>query len=257
MVAGGQTTDRSKVRFVDLFNKDGRADYVYFDDDGRVFAYANKGGVNNWDYRGRVATGLTSDRTKVRFADFNGDGLVDYLYFDDDGRVYGFFNNGTDAGGGWIGKGVLASGVIPDRSKIRFADFTGDRHADYMRTDGQGTVDAWINHGGNETQNGWEFVRGVVTSLPTGDSAVARRTAAGHAGPTSTATVTRTTSSSTTTARSGPSRTVTATVPSGQRSAGCSVAKRPTGPRCGSPTGTATAGTTISGSTTPALSRSG
>ncbi|BFU46937.1 FG-GAP-like repeat-containing protein [Krasilnikovia sp. MM14-A1004] len=155
VVATGVTSDRAKVRFAD-FDGDGKADYLVFDDKGAVQVFLNRGGDNRggWQRLDVVATGVTSDRTKVRFADFDGDGKADYLVFDDKGAVRVFLNRGGDNRGGWQRLDVVATGVTSDRTRVRFADFDGDGKADYLVHDASGAVRVFVNHGG-DGRGGW------------------------------------------------------------------------------------------------------
>ncbi|MEU8764144.1 FG-GAP-like repeat-containing protein [Streptomyces sp. NPDC048659] len=162
-VATGLTTDRSRVRFAD-FDGDGKADYLMINPNGSVVVYLNHGGDpgGGWQNLGQVATGITNDPSKVRFADFDGDGRTDYLNFDDGGQVFAHLNRGGDIGGGWQWLGRIATGVTTDRSRVRFADFDGDGKADYQVVWPDGHVDAHLNRGG-DPGHGWEPARQVAT----------------------------------------------------------------------------------------------
>ncbi|MGW4162551.1 FG-GAP-like repeat-containing protein [Streptomyces sp. NPDC004788] len=167
IVATGATTDRSRVRLAD-FDGDGKADYIMINPNGSVVVYLNQGGDvgGGWKYLGQVATGVTGDQSKVRFADFDGDGRADYLNFDDGGQVFAHLNRGGDVGGGWQSLGRIATGLTSDRSRVRFADFDGDGKADYQVIWSDGHLDAWLNRGGDVGQ-GWDFVGTVATGATT------------------------------------------------------------------------------------------
>ncbi|GIE82956.1 fusidic acid esterase FusH [Actinoplanes philippinensis] len=160
-VASGVTSDRSKVRFADL-NGDGKTDYLIVQDTGQVDAYVNIGGdgAGGWQNRGKVASGLSTDRTKVRFHDFDGDGKDDYLLFDDNGGVTVYFNRGGDGAGGWQNRGKVASGLTKDRTLVRFQDFDGDRKDDYLliNTASGEPTSVYLNRGGDGA-GGWEVLQ--------------------------------------------------------------------------------------------------
>jgi lysophospholipase L1-like esterase len=111
-IATGVTTDRNRVRFAD-FDGDARDDYLVFDDSGAVRAYLNRGGdgAGGWLSRGTVATGVTTDRSRVRFADFDGDARDDYLVTSAaDNRIGAYLNRGGDGAGGWWDAGDVVPG---------------------------------------------------------------------------------------------------------------------------------------------------
>ncbi|MFC5145833.1 FG-GAP-like repeat-containing protein [Streptomyces aureoversilis] len=130
---------------------DGKADYLVVEDDGSVHAYVNKGGDGHgtWTDRGIIATGTGAPGNKVRFADINNDGKADYLVLEDNGSVHAWTNNGGDGQGSWDDQGIIATGTGAPASKVRFADINGDRKADYLVLEDNGSVHAWTNNGGD------------------------------------------------------------------------------------------------------------
>ncbi|MFE0041953.1 FG-GAP-like repeat-containing protein [Streptomyces albireticuli] len=86
--------------------------------------------------------------------DIDGDGKADYLVVQDDGSVKAWINTGGTGHGSWSERGMFASGVGEPARKIRFADINGDGKADYLVLQDDGTVQAWINNGGND-RGGW------------------------------------------------------------------------------------------------------
>nr|WP_206685853.1 GDSL-type esterase/lipase family protein [Kribbella qitaiheensis] len=86
---------------------------------------------------------------KIRWADFDGDGRMDYLTVASNGAVQAFLNRGGDGHGGWAVLGQVAGGVTADATRVRFADFDGDSRADYLVINANGSVSAWLNRGGD------------------------------------------------------------------------------------------------------------
>ncbi|MFE2478757.1 FG-GAP-like repeat-containing protein [Streptomyces sp. NPDC059389] len=160
-----------RIRWAD-FDGDGKPDYINVADSGAVSVWLNRGGnpagANGWQPLGQVATGLTNDRNRVRFADFDGDGKADYFLINTDGSVEVYLNQGGDPGNGWKHLGKVAVGTTNDPTKVRFADWDGDGRSDYLVFTDAGEVYAYLNRGGDQSGKGWPAV-GKVASGVTGE----------------------------------------------------------------------------------------
>ncbi|MCC0097661.1 FG-GAP-like repeat-containing protein [Streptomyces flavotricini] len=171
--AGGS----ERIRWAD-WDGDGKPDYINVADNGAVSVWLNHGGnqsgPNGWEPLGQIATGLTTDRNRVRFADFDGDGKADYILINTDGSVSVFRNEGGDGRGGWKDLGKVAVGVTSDPTKVRFADWDGDGRTDYLVFDNGGGVVAYLNRGGDAVgSQGW-FSPGKITTGSTSERARVR-----------------------------------------------------------------------------------
>jgi hypothetical protein len=137
--------DRAGVHLLDM-NGDGRADYLYLDQDGKLKAYINYQGHNsgfapNWIPTAEIASGVGTTRANITFGDLNGDGKADYICRDaKTGSLKVWFNAGSG------GRYTAGAGVL-------FADLDGDGLDDYLAMDENGTIDAYINGGPNG--NSW------------------------------------------------------------------------------------------------------
>ncbi|MEU4158902.1 FG-GAP-like repeat-containing protein [Actinoplanes sp. NPDC026670] len=160
--AGSAPEITSKVRWAD-FDGDGRDDYWLLADGGAVQVWRN-GGDDGWTALGEVALGLTADRSRVRIADFDGDRRADYLLFSATGAVTVYLNRGGDKGGGWSNIGQVALGLTTDRGQVRFADFDGDRRADYLLFAATGAVTVYLNRGG-DGYGGWSNLGKVAVGV--------------------------------------------------------------------------------------------
>jgi predicted RNA-binding protein YlxR (DUF448 family) len=152
-VLSGLTTDASRVRFAD-FDGDGKTDYLFIDTTGAVQVQLNRGGDGRggWLSLGQVAAGTTTDLSRVRFADLDGDTRADYSVIGTDGSVQTYLNRGGDGRGGWLFLGQIASGLTTNVAQVSFADFTGDGNADYILADlstNAATVYAWAGGDGH------------------------------------------------------------------------------------------------------------
>ncbi|MEV8094373.1 FG-GAP-like repeat-containing protein [Kitasatospora sp. NPDC085879] len=165
-VSIGATADRTKVRFAD-FNGDGKTDYIVFAaSGGAVSVYLNNGGDGHggWTAYGQVTTGSTTNPDLVRFADFNGDGKTDYIVFAaSGGAVTVYLNNGGDGHGGWTAYGQVTTGSTTDRTRVRWTDIDGDGKADYTLIQADGSIDTYINLGG-DGHGGWAPVRSRISA---------------------------------------------------------------------------------------------
>ncbi|MFE6846754.1 FG-GAP-like repeat-containing protein [Streptomyces sp. NPDC057686] len=165
--AANEAGGNDRIRWAD-FDGDGKADYISVADNGAVSVWLNKGGdpagANGWQPLGVVAVGLTNDRNRVRFADFDGDGKADYFHIKADGAVDVYLNEGGDTRGGWKGVGQVAVGLGNDPSKVRFADWDGDGRSDYLAFDDGGGVTPYLNRGGDLAGGqGWPSPGKVTT----------------------------------------------------------------------------------------------
>ncbi|MFC7385214.1 FG-GAP-like repeat-containing protein [Sphaerisporangium rhizosphaerae] len=162
-IATGVGYPRDQIRFADM-NGDGLDDYLVVQDQGQVRAWLNNGAAagKGWTWKGEIATGVGYPRDQIRFADMNGDGLDDYLVVQDQGQVRAWYNNGAAAGEGWTWKGEIASGVGATRDMVRLQDINGDRRADYLVVQDDGTIRAWLNDLGGR---GWIWQGTVIPGV--------------------------------------------------------------------------------------------
>ncbi|MFJ5552562.1 FG-GAP-like repeat-containing protein [Streptomyces sp. NPDC093225] len=166
--AGTESGGADRRRWAD-WDGDGRADRVLVADSGAVRVLLNRGGDGRggWEDLGQVATGLTTDRTRVRFADWDGDGRADYLCIAETGSVSVYLNRGGDGHGGWTPVGNVATGLTRDAGQVRFVDFDGDGRTDYTLVRPDGPVTVFLNKGG-DGHGGWQD-RGTVAAGVTND----------------------------------------------------------------------------------------
>jgi hypothetical protein len=146
--------------FADL-NGDGRAEYLYVDENGAVEAYLTLGGPDNgpnaakvnWLPQGTIATGVGLARANVVFADIDGDGRADYCAIDrQTGSIEAWINGGGPDNGPnaakvvWHPHGQIASGVGSTGHGINLADLNGDGRAEYLDVNPLTSVtNAWLN----------------------------------------------------------------------------------------------------------------
>ncbi|KAF2114469.1 SGNH hydrolase-type esterase domain-containing protein [Lophiotrema nucula] len=148
--------DRKSVHFGD-WNGDGLCDVIALDKHtGNADIWFNnyKAGnaVPTFTYQGGAITGSKCTQgwgvgvfdIGARFADLDGDGRVDYLCMEKDGRTTGWLN-GAD---GMTDLGQVKFSVQYDRANHQWADVNGDKKADFLWVDKfAGGVKVWINGG--------------------------------------------------------------------------------------------------------------
>ncbi|RAJ31983.1 VCBS repeat protein, partial [Kitasatospora sp. SolWspMP-SS2h] len=164
-VATGAISNPDQVRFAD-FDGDGKTDYIITQASGAVGVFLNRGGDGHggWADTGQVAVGLTSDRSRIRWADLDGDGKADYTVVNPDGSVTSYINHGGDTGNGWVIRSTVSTGHTTTQSKVDFTDLDGDGRSDYLVIDG--TTHAWLSNGGDDFATpgwtDWGQVLGIV-----------------------------------------------------------------------------------------------
>ncbi|MEV7524009.1 FG-GAP-like repeat-containing protein [Streptomyces sp. NPDC091371] len=170
--AGNEVGGAARVRWAD-WDGDGKADQILVADNGAVDVKLNRGGNNAGGWQGpfRVASGLTTDRSRVRFADWDGDGKTDYILLNTNGSIVVYLNRGGDAGGGWAYAGQVGTGVTSTQDKVRWADYDGDGKTDYTTFGDNGAVTVYLNRGG-DTGGGWHALNQVATGTTSDRSRV-------------------------------------------------------------------------------------
>ncbi|MFJ6720979.1 MULTISPECIES: FG-GAP-like repeat-containing protein [unclassified Streptomyces] len=171
--AGNEVGGAARVRWAD-WDGDGKADQILVADNGAVSVKLNRGGNSGagWQNMNQVATGLTTDRTRARFADWDGDGKADYILVNANGSLVVYLNRGGDGRGGWVSAGQVGTGATTNQDQVRFADFDGDGKADYTTIADNGSVVAYVNRGGDTGGGGWQVLNQVASGTTTDRSRV-------------------------------------------------------------------------------------
>ncbi|MET8678821.1 GDSL-type esterase/lipase family protein [Streptomyces sp. NPDC004647] len=148
------------VIFGDVAGSD-KDDYVVVDAGitlrmGAMYAWENtggdQGGSAGWVPLGKIAQGVTRDvTTRFRLHNHDCDGKDDYWALHDNGAVDVWINKGgdkPDGTPGWAPRGRTAAGVAR-ANNVRFGDVDGDGRDDYLVVGSDGSVDAYLNRGGD------------------------------------------------------------------------------------------------------------
>ncbi|GGM94295.1 hypothetical protein GCM10011609_34720 [Lentzea pudingi] len=166
-VAAGVGAQPGHVQFAN-FDGDGKADYIVVGDDGSLNVWLFDGGgvEGGWRPLGKVAAGVGVPGNRVRLADVNSDGRVDYLAVGDNSSVRCWLNNGGDSpdGAGWVYLPNFAAGVGVSPDQVQFADINGDGKADYLAVGPGGSVKEW-----ERTDDDWAY-RGQIAAGVSGVS---------------------------------------------------------------------------------------
>ncbi|PVH73583.1 carbohydrate esterase family 3 protein [Cadophora sp. DSE1049] len=133
----GPSFDWENVQFYD-FDGDGFPDYSYTNQNGVTTVWLHSGKFPIvWSLPRIAASGVGVAGRDVRFADFNGDGLIDYMYVD---RLTGSVEV-------WTPRGVQAVGVGSQGLSIKFADMLGNGRDGYLSIDPEAaSIRFWRNN---------------------------------------------------------------------------------------------------------------
>ncbi|HEY0497614.1 MAG TPA: VCBS repeat-containing protein [Kutzneria sp.] len=120
-----------------------RADLVRVEDNGSLTAWHNNG-FGSWAAPATIGNAGTTDVSRLRFADLDGDGRDDLVSIDSDGTLTAWRSTGF---GGWAAPAGVGNAGAADVSRLRFADLDGDGRADLVRVEDNGSLTAWHNNG--------------------------------------------------------------------------------------------------------------
>jgi hypothetical protein len=158
VLIGSAGWNPARTWFTDI-SGDGKADAVYIDSGGTVHAVQNVGGLTTTVFAGApITVGTTWNPADTAFADINGDGRAEIIYFDGSSNVWAFRNNHGlrfdtfDSGATKIGEGW-------DKTKTAFADLNGDGKSEIIDIASSGVVTAYRNNNG---LNGATFGAGLA-----------------------------------------------------------------------------------------------
>jgi hypothetical protein len=164
-VAGGVGKPADSIRFADI-DGDGRADYLALNNDSSIEGWFNGGPKSDsgrddperneylWWAQGTVASGVDVPSSQIRLADINGDHKADYLAVDPATGNTRMWRNAGRAGSSW-GWSPQGSITVGNSSRIVYADISGDNRAEYLQTNADSSVQAWLNSGPKAEGGDW------------------------------------------------------------------------------------------------------
>ncbi|NYI71079.1 hypothetical protein GGQ54_001639 [Naumannella cuiyingiana] len=139
-------TDPRRLRFADL-DGDGRTERIMINSDGTIDAWWNASATVTKSFVGtptRIASGF-ADPARVRFADLDGDGRAELINVETSGTIRAWWN-ATDTVAGSFVHGPLEVGWgFNDPGRVQFADLNGDKLADLINVNSNGTISGWRN----------------------------------------------------------------------------------------------------------------
>ncbi|MEV0675116.1 VCBS repeat-containing protein [Actinosynnema sp. NPDC050436] len=144
-IGGVGSTDHTRLRFGDL-DGDGRDDLVRFEADGTLAAWRNNNALaGQWGAPGTIGGVGSTDHTRLRLADLDGDARADLVRVESDGLLTAWWNSNAFAGQ-WNSPVTIGGVGTTDHTRIEFADLDGDNKADAIRAEANGTLTAWWNN---------------------------------------------------------------------------------------------------------------
>ena len=137
----------------------GKSDLVRVNADGTLTAWQNNNALaGSWAAPAGIGNAGTTDQTRLKFADLNGDGKDELIRVNDDGSLTAWQNVNGIAGGWGAPVGIGNAGTT-DPTRVEFADLNGDGKADLIRVNDDGTLTAWENING--IAGGWAAPVGI------------------------------------------------------------------------------------------------
>jgi hypothetical protein len=136
------------------FNGDGHDDVLWRDDNGTVtdwLGQANGGFSGNWN---NFANNMTANWHVAGTGDFNGDGLDDVLWRDDNGTITDWLGQ---ANGGFVGNWNNFAVNVPTSWHVAgTGDFNGDGLIDILWRADDGTTTDWLAQANSSFAGNWD-----------------------------------------------------------------------------------------------------
>jgi hypothetical protein len=152
-------------------NGDGRSDILWRADDGTLVDWL--GGTNGAFTRNYASSvsNVSTDWHVAATGDFNGDGLVDILWRNDDGTLTDWISKKN---GGFTDNWANAAAVVPTSWHVAATgDFNGDGRADIIWRADDGTMTDWLGTANGGFTDNWTNASAFVTTnwhiMGTGD----------------------------------------------------------------------------------------
>jgi hypothetical protein len=144
------------------FNGDGHTDILWRNDDGTVRDWLGQGNGGFVGNTANLNVTVGNDSHIVGTGDFNGDGMTDMLWRNDDGTVHDWL--GQPSGGFVDNTANLSIAVGNDWHILGTGDFNGDGFDDILWRADDGTVREWLGQiGGSFVGNTANFNVNVAT----------------------------------------------------------------------------------------------
>ena len=137
----------------------GKSDLVRVNADGTLTAWQNNNALaGSWAAPAGIGNAGTTDQTRLKFADLNGDGKAELIRVNDDGSLTAWQNvNGI--AGGWAAPVGIGNAGTTDPTRVEFADLNGDGKDELIRVNDDGSLTAWQNVNG--IAGGWAAPVGI------------------------------------------------------------------------------------------------
>ncbi|WP_285751745.1 FG-GAP-like repeat-containing protein [Lentzea sp. NBRC 105346] len=150
-IGAGWTAERTWFADID---GDGKTEIITLDPDSTIRAFKNLNGMNGFPFGGAVTIGkaTSTDPSRLRFADVDGDGRADRVSIDADGRVRVYRNlfglNGLGQSTAFASSPVEVKVTAATPDRIRLADIDGDHRAEFITINDDKTVYGYRNTAG-------------------------------------------------------------------------------------------------------------
>ncbi|GAA3839664.1 hypothetical protein GCM10022243_02570 [Saccharothrix violaceirubra] len=144
-LGGVGPVDHTRLQLADL-DGDGRSDLIRIEPNGTLTAWWNNNAfAGQWNSPVNIGGVGSTDHTRLRFADLDGDGRADLVRVEADGALTAWRNLNAFAGQ-WSAPTNIGGVGSTDHTRLRFADLDADGRSDLIRIEANGTLTGWWNN---------------------------------------------------------------------------------------------------------------
>ncbi|GAA3839656.1 hypothetical protein GCM10022243_02560 [Saccharothrix violaceirubra] len=144
-LGGVGPVDHTRLQLADL-DGDNKSDLIRIEANGQLTAWWNNNAfAGQWNSPVNIGGVGSTDHTRLRFADLDGDNKSDLIRIEANGTLTAWRNLNAFAGQ-WSAPTNIGGVGSTDHTRLRFADLDADGRADLVRIESDGQLTAWWNN---------------------------------------------------------------------------------------------------------------